>query len=246
MSSNELIQGIKSNSVVVIDARSISEYDILHIIHAKNIHYTNKVHQFILAIKKIRAAQPNKKLVFYCNGYNCSKSYMATNSAVFEGILNVYAYDEGVISFAKKYPERVVLLDEELGADNIMISKKKFNLHLKTHQFFAQELIKARQLKSKFYVLDIRSEEQRMGVRGFMGPFREKRITLQQKQKLIKFLQQVKKENTPLFAYDYVGKQVRWLQYYIENIGISQYYLLNGGSQKKHQDYLDKNILSAR
>ena len=43
-------------------------------------------------------------------------------------------------------------------------------------------------------------------------------------------IHKVKNENRPLYIYDAVGKQVRWLQYYLEAEKISNYYFMKGGA----------------
>jgi rhodanese-related sulfurtransferase len=244
VSSNEVAQHIKNNSAIIIDSRSSIEYKVLHVNNAINIHYSSKVQTFIDEVKAIRTFNPLKKIIFYCNGHNCSKSYMATNSSISAGINNVFAYDAGILEFSAKFPNLVALLDNKITNKNSMISQKEFKSHLKHYPFFSQKLITSRNSKNKFYLLDIRTGEQRLGVSAFMGGFREKRITLNNNEKLLKFLQKVKKSQAPLFAYDYVGKQVRWLQYYIKQLGIKEYYLLEGGSQKQHLEYLTNNILT--
>jgi rhodanese-related sulfurtransferase len=243
ISIDSFAQHIKNDSAIIIDARSSIEYDILHVNRAMNLHYTNKIQSFIREVKAIRSFNPLKKIIFYCNGHNCSKSYMATHSVISSGIHNVFAYDAGIFEFALKFPDLVILLNNKITDENNMISKKEFKLHLRNYQSFSQKLITARNSKSPFYLLDIRTGEQRLGVSAFIGGFREKRITLNDKEKLLKFLQKVEKSQAPLFAYDYVGKQIRWLQYYIRQLGIKNYYLLEGGSQKTHLKYLNEHIL---
>ena len=45
------------------------------------------------------------------------------------------------------------------------------------------------------------------------------------------FLNAVKKSGRTLLVYDEAGKQVRWLQYYLEQQNAGPYYFMKGGTQ---------------
>ena len=49
--------------------------------------------------------------------------------------------------------------------------------------------------------------------------------------KFAKYLNKAKTKNKTLFIYDEVGKQVRWLQYALEEMGIKEYYFMNKGAK---------------
>ena len=78
-------------------------------------------------------------------------------------------------------------------------------------------------------VLDVRDLYQRAGV-GFY-PGKERWVSLDDKAKLTKFLEKAKAKKKVLFIYDEVGKQVRWLQYALEEMGIKDYYFMNKGAK---------------
>ncbi|MFX1517887.1 MAG: sulfurtransferase, partial [Promethearchaeota archaeon] len=44
------------------------------------------------------------------------------------------------------------------------------------------------------------------------------------------------KENKTLLIYDAAGKQVRWLQYYLEDKGLKSYYFMAGGINAYYSD----------
>ena len=59
----------------------------------------------------------------------------------------------------------------------------------------------------------------------------EESISMEDKASLNKFIKKAKAENKTLFIYDAVGKQVRWLQYYLEQQNAGRYYFMKGGAQ---------------
>ena len=56
-------------------------------------------------------------------------------------------------------------------------------------------------------------------------------VAMGNKRKLNKYIQLAKDENKKLFIYDAVGKQVRWLQYYLEQQNAGEYYFMEGGAK---------------
>ena len=62
------------------------------------------------------------------------------------------------------------------------------------------------------------------------------------KRKLNKCIQLAKNENKKLFIYD--GKQVRWLQYYLEQQNAGEYYFMEGGAAAfykiPNENFLDR------
>ena len=58
--------------------------------------------------------------------------------------------------------------------------------------------------------------------------------------KLNKLLATVKKSGKTLLVYDEAGKQVRWLQYYLEDKGIPTYYFMSGGVKAYFRGFLNR------
>ena len=77
--------------------------------------------------------------------------------------------------------------------------------------------------------------ERREGVGFFPGM--ERRIALDQTEKLDKVLQKAKRENKTLLIYDEAGHQVQWLQYHLVDAGVKNYYFMKGGA-KAYYDML--------
>ncbi len=205
------------DNVDIVDARSTFEYEVLHINKAKNIPLHDRAFT-----KKVRQLQKDgKPIVFYCNGHTCYKSYKAAKRARIDGIRNVFAYDAGIFDWARAHPEKATLLGHTPVDPDKLISKADLKKHLLSPKAFNDKIT------DETLILDIREPAQRGLLELF--PYRQESISMGETQKLRKFLMATKKSGRPLMVYDEVGKQVRWLQYYLQDIGIKNYYFLQGG-----------------
>ena len=212
----------KLNKVVVVDARSMLEFDTLHIKNAINIPVAGKTfEQQVMDLRKKTA----KPIVFYCNGRTCMKSFHAVKKSIDVGVKDVYAYDAGIFEWTVAHPDLAVLLDQTPVDVNHLISKQKFHKRLLNPDTFSS---KAMDMGKDSMVLDVRDKYQRAGV-GFY-PGKERWVSMDDKDKLQKFLLKAKQKNKTLFIYDEVGKQVRWLQYALEKLGIKDYYFMDKGA----------------
>ena len=217
------------SSVVVVDTRSILEFETLRIVGSINIPVAAKT--FEDEIKSLRNTT-SKPIIFYCNGRRCYKSYIAVKRCREAGIDNVFAYDAGIFEWAKAYPDKAALLGKSPVNPLDLINKKSFQARLLNPDKFSERI--ADEDTTKTMVLDVRDKFQRAGV-GFY-PGKERWVSLDDKQKLTKFLEKAKQKNKTLFIYDEVGKQVRWLQYTLEQMGIKDYYFMEKGAKA----YYDK------
>jgi hypothetical protein len=89
-------------------------------------------------------------------------------------------------------------------------------------------------------VLDVRDKFQRGTSVGFF-PGKERWVSLEDKEKVKKKIQQARDRGQTLLIYDEVGKQVRWLQYTIEAVGHTDYYFMDGGAKKYYETVLSQN-----
>ena len=211
-------------NTVIVDARSSFEYETLRIASAVNIPLSLDNIKYKKELLALREANPGKKIVFYCNGHTCMKSYKATYRAkVIAKLDDVYAFDAGIFDWTKAHPDKAVLLGQTPVDPSKLISKSK----LKKHTLPAAEFIE--KSTDKAIILDVRSRHQRDGFYVFSRY--EESISMEDKASLKKFIKKAKAENKTLFIYDAVGKQVRWLQYYLEQQNAGPYYFMKGGAQ---------------
>ncbi|VAW92270.1 hypothetical protein MNBD_GAMMA22-309 [hydrothermal vent metagenome] len=209
------------NNVVIVDVRSKYEFDTLRIKGAINIPLSSK--DFVEKIRELRATQ-NKKIVLYCNGKTCMKSYKATQKCRVNKIKNVIAYDQGVLDWAKRYPAKSILLGKTPINPKHIISKKEFKTHLIKPEVFEVKI------NSKVaIVLDVRDPFQREALGLFIGI--EKRANLDDYTDLDLYISKAKRSKLPIYIYDETGKQVRWLMYYLQQKKVNEYYFMEGGAR---------------
>lgn len=216
------------DSVHLVDVRSAFEYGTLHIEGAHHIAlYDPAFDEKVRALK----AKENKPIVFYCNGHTSYKSYKAADKAMGAKISDAYSYDGGTLDWAKAYPDRAVLLGRTPVDPARLISDDK----LKAHQLAPEEF--ARRVHStKAAVLDVREALQRAEFSLF--PHRQQDIALDDTKRLKAFLNNVRKQRRQLLVYDETGRQAQWLQYYLEDLGLSNYYFMRGGTKAFEKEVL--------
>ncbi len=212
-----------STGVVIVDARTPFEYETLRIKGAINIPLKLNTEKFIAKIQNIRK-QTNQPIVFYCNGRSCLKSYKAARKAmIYAKAEKVLTYDAGVFEWTTAYPDHAELLGKSPVSPDQLISKENFKKHMKPALDFIKSAHKGT------IILDIRDRSQRDGFYIFSGE--ENSIPLNEMDKLKAVIRRAKKEQKPLFVYDEVGRQVRWLQYYLESEKVPEYYFMEGGAK---------------
>lgn len=209
----------KRGEVLIFDVRSGYEYDTLHIKGAQHLALND--HEFLSALQLIRK-QDERPIVFYCNGHTCKKSYKATQKAQRGGISDVYAYDAGIFEWTKAHPDEAVLLGKSPVVASKLISKEKLNAHMLEPNEFG------RRVGKKAITLDIREAIQKDALSLF--PTRQHSVPLDNG-KLKGYVDKAKNSGKTLLVYDAVGKQVRWLQYYLEDEGLTDYFFMKGGAK---------------
>jgi rhodanese-related sulfurtransferase len=209
----------RRKDVVIVDVRSSYEYQTLRIDNAINISLADS--NFSEQMKALRKQDP-RQIVVYCNGKTCMKSYKAARKCQLENIDDVVAYDAGIMDWAQKHPDATVLLDVKLDNPKKLISKAHFKQHTLSPDAFGDRMASTDDI-----VLDVRDRFQREGLSIFVG--REFRVYLDDTKRLDRYLNKAIRENKGLLIYDAAGKQVRWLQYYLEHKGIKNYYFMDGG-----------------
>ena len=218
------------DQVVIVDARSKIEYNTLRIRGAVNIPLGSK--SFASNMKKLRAST-SKPIVFYCNGRTCLTSYRAVRKARLSNVDQCYAYDAGVFDWTKAYPHEAVLLGRSPVKIADLINEEKFKAHLLSPEEFERRVS-----GGSVIVLDVRDYFQRDAVGFFPGL--ERKVSLDDRKKLNRYINQAKIGQKEFLIYDAVGKQVRWLQYFLEQAGVEKYYFMEGGA-KRYYDMLAHN-----
>ena len=219
-------QKLKRKEVVVVDVRSSYEFQTLRVKDAINIPLASNT--FVSDMRKLRVAD-NRPIIVYCNGKTCMKSYKAVLKCDIEKIDNVVAYDAGIMDFAKSFPKEALLLGKTLDDPKKLISKDTFKKHLLTPDKFGERIADTSDI-----VLDVRDRFQREGISIFVG--REYRVSIDNTNRLDRYIEKAIKENKSLLIYDAAGKQVQWLQYYLEDKGLKSYFFMQGGISAYYTD----------
>ena len=208
-----------SAQAIIVDVRDQTEYDVLHIDGARLLPVeTLKLEE----LQALRPAGDTRRIIFYCNGVTCEKSYKAASKAAFWEVPNTAVYDAGIFAWAQAHPERSRFFDGVLSPETIrsaLIPAASFEAAcLEPAAFRAQAADPA------YRVYDIREKSDRIAHP--MTFSNDVRLTLDG------FVAALGKGEIPkskLLLYDNVGKQVVWLQYYLEKHGIKDYAFLKGG-----------------
>ena len=209
---------------LVVDTRSPFEYSVMHIQDAINIPVDDR--KFVDDSKKAYA-EAKKKILYYCNGTTCEKTYVAGMKATKGGFSEFMLYDGGIGEWAKVNPQQTVLLGKPLDP-KLLISADKF----KAHTLPPLEFMKRAQAQPTAMVIDIRSPSEREGINLFPGRDISTGFDLG---KINKALVSAKEANLPVYAYDNAGHQIKSLQYLFEEQGVKDYYLMSGGMQEYYK-----------
>lgn len=218
-------------SSYIVDARSAYEYNTLHIRNAVNIPLSSK--DFTKVITAMREEDPKKPMVFYCNGHSCLISYKAAMLATKAHIAKVYVFDAGIHEWSQAYPKETVMLGKTPVDKKALITPQKLAEHMLEPEAFGQWVQREDTL-----LIDIRDKAQVEGIK--FWPFKQESIPLDNQQ-LEKVVARAKAGKKTLLVYDAVGKQVPWLQYYLEAQGLSSYYFLKGGAKAYYETMQDAN-----
>lgn len=209
----------KLDKVVIFDVRSAYEFDTLHIKDAHHLALDDR--DFVPKLLELRK-KDKRPFVFYCNGHTCKKSYKATNKAMQGHVDNVFAFDAGIFDWTKAHPDKAVLLGKSPVDPKRLLSKDKLAEHMLDPEAFGERV------GDNTIVLDIRDRLQRNAIKLF--PMRQHSVPLDNKE-LKTYVDQARSGGKTLLIYDAVGKQVRWLQYYLESEHVPKYYFMKGGAK---------------
>ncbi len=209
----------------IIDVRSKFEFDTIHINGSQNIKVSHRGFEKWLQ----EAVAKDQKVVFYCNGHTCAKSYKAARKALKIGYANSLVLDAGIFEWAKAHPDKTTFLGKSpANVSQLMASKDDF-----ASRNFPFEQFKAKASQPNTILIDIRdpyqkSKESDRSVKLELPdmPIKHINITLDKFMHLIKGQHYIDKN---ILIYDATGKQIKWLGYHLDAAGYTSYYFLKGG-----------------
>lgn len=202
---------------IIVDVRSKIEYDVIHVNKAVHVPITTAL--FIKDMEKVREKGGALPIAFYCNGHTCAKSYEAAEQAANAGFQNVYAYDAGIYDWTTAHPEKATLMGKTPAPREKLIS----------HEMLAKRKIaftdfKKRAADPEAVVVDIREPFQRKEIPQLPGTLRNI-----PSDRFVELLAAGEFKGKQLLVLDAVGKQVEWVQYYLEQYGYADYRFLDKG-----------------
>ena len=229
ISTDELNAAVKAGSAVLVDVRSVMEYEVIHPTGALHIPISDM--KFENIIKELAAKNASKTVAMYCNGVTCLKSYEGVERATAAGVANVVAYDAGIPDWAAKFPDKTLLLGK------LMSESKKTMISDTAHaeRVLAFDAFKKAAAAANTMVIDVRDSVQKSGVL----PGLEKAVAIPLDKFIPNFVKAKANQDKKLLIFDQVGKQVVWLEYYLLENGYKDYVFLKGGATSVlgSQDY---------
>lgn len=209
---------------IIIDVRSKEEFDVIHINKALNLPVTKG--GFLSSLEKTRAKDGAADIAFYCNGHTCAKSYKAAQKALGAKFQNIYCFDAGIFEWTTTYPDKATLLGQSPVSADKLISKADLNARKIDFEEF-----KTKASAGNAMIVDLRDPFQR--AKDSTLP-QNKNVDLKGARnipmdRIVKLLKKGEFKNKQLLIFDAVGKQVRWLQYHLEDGGYTDYYFLAKG-----------------
>jgi rhodanese-related sulfurtransferase len=218
ISTPEVAQALGDS--VVVDVRSDFEFTVMHIDGA--IHLSFGDPGFLAKLTEAVGGDKSKRVITYCNGTTCDKSYDAAVAAQKAGFADVRVYDGGIFEWARMARGRTLLFGKPIQPEDV-IPESRYRAHLAEAASFEKGASGPAAL-----LIDVRDAQQREKTADFAQ--NAEWITLD---KLVKQLAspafRSRARGKTLYVFDNVGKQVRWLQYALEANGYSEYYFLKDG-----------------
>ena len=211
------------DKVIIVDIRSRLEYDVAHINKAYFIPFGKE--GFEKELEELRSKEDATPLIFYCNGHSCAKSYLATRKAMSVGFLNVFCFDAGIFEWVANRPEEATVMGVTPALLDKIISAEEFAARKLDYPAFLEA-----SKDPDTIVIDIRDPFQRE-----LAPRLAHIRNIPLDNLLEMVVSRIWTEKRLLF-FDAVGKQVRWLQYYLEAYGYMDYNFLDGGVRAIRHD----------
>lgn len=227
---NEVKEGYDNKSMILVDVRSRMEFDTIHPLQALHVDFSQQ--NFLADLQKVVQDNPGKKIVLYDNGVTCLKCYIGAQDAEDEGIKDIYAFDGGIPAWAEAYPTETLLMGKVIDdPGKQLIPYEEFKKVCLDFAAFQQKVKSAKNA----VVIDARDPMQRMQkLPGF-----EDALPIPLDKLIRNVIDKGNMKDKQLFIFDQVGRQARWLMYYLVAHGYKDYYFLDDGATSvlKEQEY---------
>ncbi|MGE4292007.1 MAG: rhodanese-like domain-containing protein [Desulfovibrio sp.] len=203
-------------TAVIVDVRSNFEFDVARI--NKAINAPLAYGGLLRILERLRPKDGLAPLVLYCNDPACSRAFRAAQEAVAEGWKNIYVYDAGVFAWIAAAPDKATLMGNSPASLERVIPPSLYRKHLLEYSEFERLAY-----DSSTLVIDIRDIYHRD-----LEPKLQSIRNIPMEALLEAVTNRIWTEKR-LLIFDTDGSQSRWLQYFLQANGYSDYYFLNGG-----------------
>ena len=201
---------------LVVDVRSQFEFDVIHISKAKHVSVAGD--NFVEAISRYRARKSSTPIIFYSNDFASANAFRAALVAQQAGFQSVHVYDAGVFSLLDAASEKVTLLATTPAQPDLVIPADYYNSVRVDFDEFSN-----RSAKRDAMLIDIRDIYNRIYVPRLTGV---KNIPVESFIKAV--TNRIWWEKT-LLVFDQSGEDTKWLQYFLQANGYSDYLFLRDG-----------------
>jgi rhodanese-related sulfurtransferase len=210
------------SEAVIVDVRSAFEYEVARI--NKAINAPIAYGQALNVVRRVRPPESGAPLVFYCNDPSCSRAFRLAQQAMGQGWENVFVYDAGVFAWIAAAPDKATLMGNSPASLERVIPPALYRRHLLDYQEFERLSYDEGAL-----VLDIRDIYHRE-----LEP-RLRDIRNIPMESLLEGVTNRIWVERRLLIFDTDGDQARWLQYFLQANGYTDYYFLKGGVEALKQ-----------
>jgi rhodanese-related sulfurtransferase len=205
---------------LVVDVRSRFEYTVMHIDGARHVDLSGA--DFPGRLLKAADGDKARRIVTYCNGTTCEKSYEAAALALKAGFSAVRVYDAGIVEWSRLARGRTLLFGRPIRPADI-IPDSQFKERLLDGASFQMGSAGPDAL-----LVDVRDPQQRAETAAFASGAVQLPVD-----DFVKVIAgpgfRNRAQGKTLYVFDNVGKQVRWVQYALRANKYERYFFLKDG-----------------
>lgn len=215
--------------VLVVDVRSKSEFEAIHIKNAVNLPFASL--KFTQELQKLANKNKTLKIAVYDNGNDCIRSYKAAEDALYAMIPNVYVFDAGIDSWLKDFPSDTLLM----GVEPSNTSIQQISSHQLKEKMLSYSAFKTMASADNTVVIDARDPIQKVQEL----PGLENNLDIPLDKLVSNIIKKGHMKEKQLLIFDQVGGQVKWLMYFLEKNQYTNFFFLDGGATSvlKEQEY---------
>ena len=216
--------------VTLVDVRSELAWRSAHIKGAVHVAFDHPAFEQRIAELAADRAGP---LVFYCDDARCSEAWRAAGQAQAAGVADTGVYEAGLLDWADHHPDRLAPGGEPGGNGSAgrIPDPDRLAEHLLPPEDFSARVHQGNPL-----ILDLRARNRGGEDSLFLG--REQGVDPANIERVIGLARAAERDGRPVLIFDQDGREVRWLQPWLAEAGLSGYRFMEGGAERFFRDVL--------